>query len=165
MAAPAGTGDQQQPGSTPGKKEDFDYENFDWVALTKEIRSSPETGKAYVETDWEKFQRKFGDNPLVPIGCAVTTACLVSGIIRLFSFQSHCLHMYFVSIWVAILRLYFSPHTSREKHLNVAVIEPQVDYTMASRAKRANLGYILSFFNGDRRHLCFQQRRACLASL
>ena len=88
MAAPAGTGDQQQPGSTPGKKEDFDYENFDWVALTKEIRSSPETGKAYVETDWEKFQRKFGDNPLVPIGCAVTTACLVSGIISFMSKRS-----------------------------------------------------------------------------
>ena len=55
------------------KKEEFDMENFDWVALTKEIRASPETGKAYAETDWEKFQRKFGDNPLVPIGCLATT--------------------------------------------------------------------------------------------
>ncbi len=64
------------------KKEEIDYANFDWVALTKEIRASPETGKAYVETDWEKFKRKFGDNPLVPIGCAVTTGFLITGIVR-----------------------------------------------------------------------------------
>ena len=57
----------QVPSAT-GKKEEFDPDNFDWVALTKEIRTSQETGKQHSETDWEKFQRKFGDNPLVPIG-------------------------------------------------------------------------------------------------
>jgi hypothetical protein len=46
------------PQSNEGlKKEELDMENFDWVALTKEIRSSADTGKAYAETDWEKFQR------------------------------------------------------------------------------------------------------------
>ena len=82
MATPVNENDGKASVVTPKKKEEIDYENFDWVALTKEIRSSPETGRSYVETDWERFQRKFGDNPLVPIGCALTTGCLISGILR-----------------------------------------------------------------------------------
>lgn len=36
------------------------------------------------ETNWEKVQRKFSAEPLVPIGCAVTGGVLTAGII---SFQ------------------------------------------------------------------------------
>ena len=42
------------------------------------IQAIPKMRK--VETFEQKLYRKFSEEPLVPIGCAVTTYCLVSGI-------------------------------------------------------------------------------------
>ena len=49
------------------KKEKIDMANFDWAKLEEEIRSD-ESGKKYMESDKEKFQRKVAENPWVPVG-------------------------------------------------------------------------------------------------
>ena len=67
------------------KKEEVDMENFDWVALQKELRTSSTTGLTYEETNTEKLWRKMGENPLIPIGATATTAVLCVGI---FSFAT-----------------------------------------------------------------------------
>lgn len=67
------------------KKEEIDMENFDWVALQKELRTSQSTGMSYEETNKEKLWRKMGENPLIPLGAGVTTGVLMVGI---FSFAT-----------------------------------------------------------------------------
>ncbi|KAK9879112.1 hypothetical protein WA026_003955 [Henosepilachna vigintioctopunctata] len=47
---------------------------FDWVQLRKDM------GTKVVETQSEKFIRKLKENPLVPIGCIVTSCCLGFGL-------------------------------------------------------------------------------------
>ena len=49
------------------KKEKIDMANFDWAKLEEEIRSD-DSGKKYMESDKEKFQRKVAENPWVPFG-------------------------------------------------------------------------------------------------
>jgi len=67
------------------KKEEIDMDNFDWVALQKELRTSASTGMAYEETNKDKLWRKMGENPLIPTGAAVTCGVLAVGI---FSFAT-----------------------------------------------------------------------------
>ncbi|KAK9890664.1 hypothetical protein WA026_012021 [Henosepilachna vigintioctopunctata] len=58
----------------PEKQEDVDLSQFDWVQLRKDM------GTKVVETQSEKFIRKLKENPLVPIGCIVTSCCLGFGL-------------------------------------------------------------------------------------
>ena len=66
------------------KKEEIDMENFDWVALQKELRKDS-SGQSYEETNKEKLWRKMKENPLIPLGAGVTTGVLMIGI---FSFAT-----------------------------------------------------------------------------
>ena len=66
------------------KKEEVDMENFDWVALQKELRKDS-SGISYEETNKEKLWRKMKENPLIPLGAGVTTSVLMVGI---FSFAT-----------------------------------------------------------------------------
>ena len=45
-----------------------DADMLEWVELNKQLQINRETGKPYVETYSDKFKRKFGENPLVPVG-------------------------------------------------------------------------------------------------
>merc|ERR1711936_937217 len=62
------------------KKEKIDMANFDWAKLEEEIRSD-DSGKKYMESDKEKFQRKVAENPWVPFGATATTGILILGLI------------------------------------------------------------------------------------
>ncbi|CAH2084712.1 unnamed protein product [Euphydryas editha] len=49
--------------------------DLDWIQLRREM------GPAHhVETSKEKFVRKFGENPFVPIGCLATAGALSYGL-------------------------------------------------------------------------------------
>ena len=63
-----------------GKNEKVDMANFDWQKLEQEIRADS-TGKVYNETDKDKWDRKLSENPMIPIGTAVTTGILVLGLV------------------------------------------------------------------------------------
>ena len=45
-----------------------DADMLEWIELNKQLQVSRETGKPYVETATNKFKRKFGENPMIPIG-------------------------------------------------------------------------------------------------
>uniref|UniRef100_A0A0A9YS51 HIG1 domain family member 2A n=1 Tax=Lygus hesperus TaxID=30085 RepID=A0A0A9YS51_LYGHE len=51
-------------------------EEFDWIRIKQEIGSK----EFHTETGLEKFKRKATDNPFVPIGALLTTACLSYGL-------------------------------------------------------------------------------------
>merc|ERR1711973_405286 len=55
-------------------------EKIDRAKLEEEIRSD-ESGKKYMESDKEKFQRKVAENPWVPVGATATTGILILGLI------------------------------------------------------------------------------------
>ncbi|XP_056635114.1 HIG1 domain family member 2A [Diorhabda carinulata] len=52
-----------------------EMENFDWITLKNDMDAI-----APVETQREKFIRKFKSNPFVPIGCLATTLALTYGL-------------------------------------------------------------------------------------
>ncbi|XP_047496956.1 HIG1 domain family member 2A, mitochondrial-like [Penaeus chinensis] len=58
-----------------GVKEEFT--ELDWITLKSDIGSEQ---NLYQETAGEKFQRKFKENPLVPIGCGLTAGALCYGL-------------------------------------------------------------------------------------
>ncbi|XP_068617293.1 HIG1 domain family member 2A, mitochondrial [Battus philenor] len=47
--------------------------DLDWIQLRRDMGTAHETTK-------EKFVRKFGENPFVPIGCLATTGALSYGL-------------------------------------------------------------------------------------
>ena len=49
-------------------KEMTDADMLEWIELNKQLQFNSETGKPHVETASDKFKRKFGENPMVPIG-------------------------------------------------------------------------------------------------
>ena len=49
-------------------KEMTDDDMLEWIELNKQLQVSRETGKPYLETAADKFKRKFGENPFIPIG-------------------------------------------------------------------------------------------------
>jgi len=60
-----------------GKQE---FSEMDWIKLNQEISVDRDTGKYYDETNSEKFNRKFGNNPFILIGSVATGFCLTAGI-------------------------------------------------------------------------------------
>jgi len=60
-----------------GKQE---FSQMDWIKLNEELQRDPETGKYFIETRNEKFNRKFGNNPFILIGAAGTAVCLTAGL-------------------------------------------------------------------------------------
>lgn len=54
---------------------DDKMEKFDWITLRKDMDAI-----ASVESQREKFIRKFKENPFVPVGCLATTLALSYGL-------------------------------------------------------------------------------------
>lgn len=57
--------------------ESFNVEELDWIKLKEEIGGENLKNE---ETLKEKFQRKFNENPFVPVGCGLTAAALIYGL-------------------------------------------------------------------------------------
>ena len=55
---------------------------FEWIQLNKELQKNRDTGKKHQETPSEKLVRKMNENPLIPIGCLVTTGFLINGLFK-----------------------------------------------------------------------------------
>eukprot|EP00092_Neocalanus_flemingeri_P005033 GFUD01005413.1.p1 GENE.GFUD01005413.1~~GFUD01005413.1.p1 ORF type:complete len:140 (-),score=55.02 GFUD01005413.1:92-511(-) len=66
-----------------GKKEEIQIDEFEWINLNKEIAINRESGKKHAqESANEKLTRKFKENPLIPIGCLLTTGFLINGLFK-----------------------------------------------------------------------------------
>eukprot|EP00090_Calanus_glacialis_P044850 TRINITY_DN8044_c0_g1_i1.p1 TRINITY_DN8044_c0_g1~~TRINITY_DN8044_c0_g1_i1.p1 ORF type:complete len:136 (-),score=47.76 TRINITY_DN8044_c0_g1_i1:144-551(-) len=65
-----------------GKKEDIQIDEFEWIKLNQELAINRESGKKHQESGNEKLMRKFKENPLIPIGCLLTTGFLVNGLFK-----------------------------------------------------------------------------------
>ena len=54
-------------------KKDDKEEPFDWINLKKqlEVSSDGKTVHPEHEPTWEKFKRRFKENPLIPIGTVI----------------------------------------------------------------------------------------------
>ena len=50
--------------------------------LNKQLEVDRNSGKRHQETPNEKLIRKFKENPLIPIGCLLTTGFLVNGLFK-----------------------------------------------------------------------------------
>ena len=50
--------------------------------LNKQLEVDRNSGKRHQETPNEKLVRKFKENPLIPIGCLLTTGFLVNGLFK-----------------------------------------------------------------------------------
>ncbi|XP_066954643.1 HIG1 domain family member 2A, mitochondrial-like [Macrobrachium rosenbergii] len=64
----------QQQFSEEGKRE---FTELDWITLKSDINSATLEEQ---ETPGDKFNRKFKENPFVPIGCGLTATALVYGL-------------------------------------------------------------------------------------
>merc|ERR1711972_544637 len=64
-----------------GKKE-IQVDEFEWIELNQGLAINRESGKKHQETANEKLMRKFKENPLIPIGCLLTTGFLVNGLFK-----------------------------------------------------------------------------------
>ncbi|EFX69210.1 hypothetical protein DAPPUDRAFT_231704 [Daphnia pulex] len=62
---------------TNNKIESLNAEELNWIQLREEIGSESLKNQ---ETFKEKFNRKFSENPFVPIGCLATAAALTYGL-------------------------------------------------------------------------------------
>ncbi|XP_054258557.1 HIG1 domain family member 2A, mitochondrial [Macrosteles quadrilineatus] len=65
--------------NNPTDDENFE---FNWLQTRKEV-GLPDLSAFNDETGSEKFMRKFKENPLVPIGCLLTTTCLTLGLMSM----------------------------------------------------------------------------------
>lgn len=59
------------------REETFNAEELDWIKLKEEIGGDSLKNE---ETLKEKFNRKFNENPFVPVGCGLTAAALIYGL-------------------------------------------------------------------------------------
>jgi len=64
------------------KKSDILVDEFEWIELNKQLSVDRQTGVKHQETPNEKLMRKFKENPLIPLGAALTTGFLVNGLIK-----------------------------------------------------------------------------------
>jgi hypothetical protein len=55
----------------------LNVEELNWIQLREEIGAENVKNQ---ESFKEKFNRKFSENPFVPIGCAATAAALIYGL-------------------------------------------------------------------------------------
>lgn len=62
---------------TNNEIESLNAEELNWIQLREEIGSESLKNQ---ETFKEKFNRKFSENPFVPIGCLATAAALTYGL-------------------------------------------------------------------------------------
>jgi len=63
-------------------KKEIDIDEFEWIKLNQELAINRESGKKHQESANEKLMRKFKENPLIPIGCLLTTGFLVNGLFK-----------------------------------------------------------------------------------
>ena len=93
MAAPA----SNSTASTNTQCEEQKNEVFEWIELRKQLDSTTGSPDGTIwrdkETTSEKFQRKVMQNPLVPVGCALTTICLAAGLVSFGRKNSHASQM------------------------------------------------------------------------
>lgn len=63
--------------SNKSSHDDINAEEFDWIKLKEEIGGENLKNE---ETLKEKFNRKFNENPFVPVGCGLTAVALMYGL-------------------------------------------------------------------------------------
>merc|ERR1712241_339827 len=63
-------------------KSEIQVDEMEWIELNKQSAVDRTTGVKHQETPNEKLMRKFKENPLIPLGAALTTGFLVNGLIK-----------------------------------------------------------------------------------
>ena len=94
---------QEMQEAKHGKREELKIDEFEWIEvrqrilsylaeqnrfssktfqLNKQLEVDRNSGKRHQETPNEKLIRKFKENPLIPMGCLLTTGFLVNGLFK-----------------------------------------------------------------------------------
>merc|ERR1719414_2276633 len=74
---------------TPSKTKAEAAAEFEWIQLTQTLGQQKAMDDSKIETSKEKLQRKFKENPLIPIGALATTGCLMMGLGKFARKDSH----------------------------------------------------------------------------